>query len=412
MGLEQVAGGFTAPVALVSPEDGTGRLFVTDQVGVVRIVDADGRLLDPPFLDLTDRIVGLHGGYDERGLLGLAFHPKFAENGRFFVYYSAPLRASAPPDWNHTSRIAEFAVAADDANRADPDSERVVLEVDEPQLNHNGGSIVFGPDGCLYIPLGDGGGGRDVGTGHPPEGNGQDITTLLGSILRIDIDGKEPYEVPDDNPFVGRDGRDEIYAYGLRNPWRTAFDAGGEHRLFAGDAGQYLWESVKIIEAGGNHGWNLKEGNHAFDPNSPYASPEDVPVTGLRGEPLIPPIVEYPNAKQPGGLGMVIVGGYVYRGSAIPAFAGRYIFGDWNRAGGDGDGIIFIATPPEKSTEAMWRFAELEVGVSGTENRTVGAYVLAFGQDAERELYVLTSENRGPTGKTGRVYRLVPPPEP
>ncbi len=299
VGLEPVAGGFTAPVALASPGDGSGRLFVADQVGIIRIIDGDGRLLDPPFLDLTDRIVKLHGGYDERGLLGIAFHPKFTENGRFFVYYSAPLAEGAPPDWDHTSRIAEFAVRVDDKNRADPYSERVILEVDQPQLNHNGGSIAFGPGGYLYIPLGDGGGGRDVGTGHPPGGNGQDITTLLGSILRIDIDGEEPYGIPKDNPFVGKEGRDEIYAYGLRNPWRTAFDAGGENRLFSADAGQYLWESVKIIEAGGNHGWNLKEGNHAFDPRNPYQSPEDVPKVGLRGEPLIAPIIEYRTPNSP-----------------------------------------------------------------------------------------------------------------
>ncbi len=401
------------PVALASPDDGTGRLFVADLVGVIRVIDTDGRLLDPPFLDLSERIVRLRPGYDERGLLGLAFHPQFAENGRFFVYYSAPLRAGAPRGWDHTSRVSEFTVAADDGNRADPDSERVILEVDQPQFNHNGGSIVFGPDGCLYVPLGDGGGARDVGPGHPPGGNGQDITTLLGSILRIDIDGEEPYGVPEDNPFVGKGGRDEIYAYGLRNPWRTTFDAGGGHRLFAADAGQYLWESVKIIVLGGNHGWNLKEGNHAFDPANPYESPEDVPRTGRRGEPLVAQIIEYPNASQPGGIGEVVIGGYVYRGSALPALVGRYIFGEWNRAGADGDGIIFIATPPEKNiTEGMWEFAELEVVTGGTETRTIGAYILAFGEDAEHELYLLTAENKGPTGKTGRVYRFVPPQEP
>jgi len=377
VGLTPVAGGFTAPVALASPGDGTGRLFIADQVGVIRIIDADDHLLDRPFLDLTGRLVGLRPGYDERGLLGLAFHPQFAENSRFFVYYSAPLRAGAPRGWDHTSRVSEFTVSADDPNRADHGSERVVLEVDEPQSNHNGGSIVFGPDGCLYIPLGDGGGARDVGRGHPPGGNGQDITTLLGSILRIDIDGPEPYGIPPDNPFVGRDGRDEIYAYGLRNPWRTTFDAG-----------QHLWESVKIIEPGGNHGWNLKEGNHAFDPTNPYESPQDVPRTGRRGEPLVPAIIEYPNAGQPGGIGEVVIGGYVYRGSAIPALAGRYIFGEWNRAGAEGDGIIFAATPPENPGD-KWEFTELEVAGS----RTVGAYILAFGEDAEHELYYSLSFN-------------------
>ncbi|MDD2788311.1 PQQ-dependent sugar dehydrogenase, partial [Methanoculleus sp.] len=218
VGLEFVTGGFTMPVALASPDDGTGRLFVADLPGVIRVIDAG---VNEPFLDITGRVVDLRTGYDERGLLGLAFHPKFRENGRFFVYYSAPLRDGAPEGWDHTSRVSEFAVST--PNRADPGSERMILEVDQPQANHNGGSIAFGPDGYLYIPLGDGGGANDVGRGHPPGGNGQDIETLLGKILRIDVDGEKPYGIPADNPFVGREGRDEIYAYGLRNPWRTAF---------------------------------------------------------------------------------------------------------------------------------------------------------------------------------------------
>ncbi|WP_292517866.1 PQQ-dependent sugar dehydrogenase [Methanoculleus sp.] len=396
MALEPITGGFTMPVALASPGDGTGRLFVADLPGTIRVIGAD-----EPFLDITDRVVDLRSGYDERGLLGLAFHPQFAENGRFLVYYSAPLREGAPAGWDHTSRVLEFSVSTH--GRADPDSERVILEIDQPQANHNGGSIVFGPDGYLYIPLGDGGGANDVGRGHPPGGNGQDITTLLGKILRIDIDDEKPYGIPEDNSFVGREGRDEIYAYGLRNPWRTAFDAGGEHRLFAADAGQYLWESVKIIVPGGNHGWNLREGNHAFDPENPYESPQDVPRTGRRGEPLVDAIIEYPNAGQPGGIGQVVIGGYVYRGSAIPGLVGRYVFGEWNRDGARGDGIIFAATPAEGPNE-MWEFTE--IGVAGS--RTVGAYVLAFGEDADHELYVLTSKSRGPAGKTGRVHRIVP----
>jgi glucose/arabinose dehydrogenase/plastocyanin len=408
VGLDLVAEGLTSPVGLTSPDDGSGRLFVVDQAGEIRIIDENGTLLEEPFLNLTDQIVKLRPGFDERGLLGLAFHPDFTENGRFFVYYSAPLREGAPEDWNHTSRISEFNVSAEDENRADPGSERVILEVDQPQFNHDAGSIAFGPDGYLYIPLGDGGGGNDVGVGHPPEGNGQNTTTLLGSILRIDIDGEEPYGIPEDNPFVDDDEvLDEIYAYGLRNPWRMTFDAGGENYLFASDAGQEFWESVNIIEAGGNYGWNLKEGSHAFDPENATNPPEEVPEIGLRGEPLIDPIIEYPNAKQSDGLGSVVVGGYVYRGSDIPEFEGRYIFAEWNRADAEGDGIIFIATPPEDNvTEEMWEFTELEV----VPNQTVGAYILAIGQDADRELYVLTTQNRGPTGETGRVYKLIPPP--
>ncbi|KXS43822.1 MAG: hypothetical protein AWU59_892 [Methanolobus sp. T82-4] len=404
-----VAEGLTAPVGLTSPDDGSGRLFVVDQAGEIQIIDANGTLLEEPFLNLTDQMVELQPGFDERGLLGLALHPNFTDNGRFFVYYSAPLREGAPADWNHTSRISEFNVLAEDENRANPESERVILEVDEPQLNHDAGSIAFGPDGYLYIPLGDGGGANDVGVGHPAEGNGQNTSTLLGSVLRIDIDGDEPYEIPEDNPFVEDDEvLDEIYAYGLRNPWRMTFDSGGENHLFASDAGQEFWESVNIIEAGSNYGWNLKEGSHAFNPENATNPPEEVPQAGLRGEPLIDPIIEYPNAKQSDGLGSVVVGGYVYRGSAIPEFEGRYIFADWNRAGADGDGIIFIATPPEENiTEEMWEFEEIEV----VPNQTVGAYILSFGQDADHELYVLTKENPGPTGETGKVYKLVPPPE-
>ncbi|MCP1716220.1 glucose/arabinose dehydrogenase/plastocyanin [Methanocalculus alkaliphilus] len=412
VGLELIPGNFVAPVTLTSPDDGTNRLFVVDQVGLIWIIDAENNLLNEPFLDISANLVDLRSGFDERGLLGLAFHRNFADNNRFFIYYSAPLSEDAPQGWDHTSRISEFAVSQADPNRADHDSERVILEIHQPQFNHNGGSIMFGPDGYLYIPLGDGGGSNDVGVGHPPQGHGQDITTLLGSILRIDIDGEEPYEIPDDNPFVEQEGRDEIFAYGIRNAWRTSFDAGGERQLFAADAGQALWESVNIIEPGGNYGWNLKEGSHAFDPENPGVSPEEVPVTGLRGEPLIDPIIEYPNANQPGGLGAVVVGGYIYRGSSMPELYGRYIFAEWNRVDASGDGILFVATPPQDGhATGMWEFSELEIVPDGT----VGAYILALGQDANHELYVLTSENRGPEGETGRVYRITPPlavPEP
>lgn len=206
--LQEIAGGLAAPVALAAPDDGSGRLFVADQVGLISIIDSNDTLLETPFLDLRDRMVGLDGNYDERGLLGLAFHPDYADNGRIFVYYSAPLRAGAPAGWNHTSVISEFSVSAEDPNRADPNSERIILQVDQPQANHNSGAIVFGPDGYLYIPLGDGGGGDDNGGGHAEDwyaansgGNGQDLeANPLGSILRIDIDQGAPYGIPADNP--------------------------------------------------------------------------------------------------------------------------------------------------------------------------------------------------------------------
>ena len=287
VGLELVAEGLNSPVAATSATDGSGRLFIVDRIGVVRIVSPEGELLEQPFLDLRDRMVGLRGQYDERGFLDLEFHPRYEENGRFFVYYSAPADQDAPAGWDNTSHVSEFVVSAADRNRADLGSERIIMRVHQPQSNHDGGQVLYGPDGYLYISLGDGGGGNDVGPGHPPIGNGQDFTTLLGSILRIDVDHGDPYAIPPDNPFVGQEGREEIFAYGLRNPWRMSFDAGGERELFAADVGQNLWEEVDIIRKGGNYGWNIKEGTHSFDPSNPDQSPDQSPETGAHGEPLI-----------------------------------------------------------------------------------------------------------------------------
>lgn len=398
VGLELVADGFAAPVVLASSRDGTGRLFVADQVGTIWILTADREWLDEPFLDLRNRMVGLNVAYDERGLLGLAFHPEFNENGRFFVYYSAPLRSEAPKGWNHTSHLSEFRVSEADPNEADPESERILLQVDQPQSNHNGGQIAFGPDGYLYVPLGDGGGANDTGVGHPPMGNGQDTSTLLGSILRLDVDGGAPYTIPSDNPFVGKEGQDEIFAYGLRNPFRIAFDAEGQ--LFAGDAGQNLWEEVDLVVKGGNYGWNIREGTHCFDPGQPNEPPEQCPDTDVSGEPLRGPIIEYGHE-----VGIAVIGGYVYRGNLLPEFKGRYIFGDWSTTFLSGNGKLFVAEP--SALEAgLWMVKKLEI--AATEDGNVGAFVLSFGQDADHELYVLTSELPGPVGNTGKVFKLVP----
>ena len=400
VGLELVADGLTAPVALVSPHDGTGRLFVADQVGTIWVLTADGERLDEPFVDLQERMVGLNVAYDERGLLGLAFHPAFTEDGRFFVYYSAPLRDEAPEGWNHTSHLSEFRVSEADPNKADPESERILLQVDQPQSNHDGGQIAFGPDGYLYVPLGDGGGANDTGVGHPPVGNGQDTSTLLGSILRLDVDSGDSYAIPPDNPFVGKEGRDEIFAYGLRNPFRIAFDAEGSHQLFAGDVGQNLWEEVDIVTKGRNYGWNIREGTHCFDPNQPDEPPEQCPDSGTGGEPLRGPIVEYDH-----DVGIAVIGGYIYRGNLLPEFKGHYIFGDWSTTFLSGNGTLFTATPPE-SEGALWMIQELEIATG--EDGKVGAFVLSLGQDADHELYVLTSELPGPVGNTGKVFKFVP----
>lgn len=405
IGLELVADGFTSPVVLAQAPDDTGRLFVADQVGVVQVVSPRGEVLETPFLDVSDKLVELRESFDERGLLGLAFHPEYANNGRLFVYYSVPLREQAPDDFDHTSRISEYTVMSGDANRVDPASEKVILEVDQPQFNHNAGALTFGPDGFLYVALGDGGDANDTGIGHPPRGNGQDVTTLLGSILRLDVDaaGSEAYGIPADNPFVGTEGRDEIYAYGFRNPFRMSFDQGGDRVLFVGDAGQNRWEEVDRVQRGGNYGWNIKEGTHCFDPQMPDVNPENCPDQGHLGNPLIDPIIEYQNAGVEGGIGLAVIGGYVYRGDDIEGLTGEYIFGDYSADSAQPEGKIFAATPPADG-EGLWDMRELSIPAN--EGGDLGFFMRAFGQTADGEVYALVSGNAGPTGNTGRVYRV------
>ncbi len=416
IGLELVAEGLTSPVTLVEPPDDSGRLFIVDQVGLIYVVTEDGRLLDEPFLDLRDLIVNLNEGYDERGLLGLAFHPNYGQNGRFFVYYSAPNQPGTPDNYNHTGVISEFHVSANNSNKADPASEQILLQIPEPQSNHNGGTLAFGPDdGYLYISLGDGGAADDQGLGHVNDwyedntesGNGQDITqNLLGSILRIDVDSGDPYGIPPSNPFVSKPGLNEIWAYGFRNPYRFSFDMGGNHSLFVGDAGQDLWEEVSIVTKGGNYGWNVKEGTHCFDAETPTDVPADCPDTVGEGHPaarapLIDPIIEFRNSgAESGGLGVTVVGGYVYRGDLLPQLFGQYLFAVWSESFTSPNGAVFIAEPQETG---LWDFHRLNFA----DRTEFTHYILGFGQDNEGEVYVLTTNNTGPTGNTGKVFKLI-----
>ncbi len=412
VGLELVVDGLTVPVALVEPDDGTGRLFIVDQVGQIRVVDGQGRLLPTPFLDVSAALVALRAGYDERGLLGLAFHPDYANNGRFFVRYSTP-RGDDPgePCTNfaagcHTEVLVEYGVSNEDPNVADANSGRVLLAVDQPQSNHNGGQIAFGPEGFLYAGFGDGGGAHDRGAGHTPGiGNGQDNSTLLGKIIRINVDEGDPYGIPPDNPFVNiRGSRPEIWATGLRNPWRFSFDLGDDHRLFVGDVGQNLFEEVNIIRKGGNFGWNIKEGSHCFDPDQPDDPPAACPKVDADGRVLTDPILEYAHPDVAGnGLGTAVIGGYVYRGNAIPALSSVYIFGDYSGSDQTPDGILLVATRTDLGT---WTLATLDV--EGFSGGRIGHYVLGLGQDNSGEVYVLTTDLSGPAGTTGRVFKLVP----
>lgn len=292
---------FTRPVDLQHPGDGSDRIFIVEQAGIIHVLENRPDVTDTEvFLDIRDRV---NDQGNEEGLLGLAFHPAFEENGYFYVDYTA-----ANP---RRTVIARYRVDPADPNQADPESETVLLEVDQPYSNHNGGQIAFGPDGFLYIALGDGGSGGD------PQGNGQNLASLLGSILRIDVDNPSNgrlYGIPSDNPFADGAGgaRPEIYAYGLRNPWRFSFDP-ETNRLWAADVGQNLYEEVDIIQKGQNYGWNIMEASHCFKPR------EGCERTGLTL-----PVWEY--GREDGGS---ITGGYVYRGSRAPQLAGKYLVADF-----------------------------------------------------------------------------------
>jgi glucose/arabinose dehydrogenase len=408
LALKKVADGFTSPVLLVPLDDDSGRLLIGDQIGTVHVMAKEGARQEKLFFDVRDRLCKLNQGFDERGILGLALHPRFKQNRKLYVYYSAPLRKEAPAGWDHTSHLSEFKVFENERDRVDPASERLLLQVDQPQFNHNCGRLVFGPDGFLYIGLGDGGNMNDVGLGHAPQGNGQDVTTLLGKILRIDVDQGDPYAIPSDNPFVGGHGRPEIFAYGLRNPWGIAFDRGSARELFAADVGQESFEEINIITKGGNYGWNLREGFICFDPKKPKDPPADCPKVGADGKPLLDPILAYKNfrkyAKDPEARGTSITGGYVYRGKAFPHLVGRYVFADWSRNWVVPDGVLYVATRPA-SGSGPWSMEALDLTTHP--NGALRAYIVALGEDAEGELYVLTNGSNTLSGKTGKVFKLV-----
>jgi glucose/arabinose dehydrogenase len=337
--------GLNQPVGFESANDGSGRIFILEQAGRIRIIQ-NGSLLPTAFLDISSKVES--GG--EEGLLGLAFSPSFNANGKFYVDYT--MRSNTQLQ----TVIAEYQASPPSSNTADPSTERVLLVVDQPFANHNGGQLAFGPDdGDLYIAFGDGGSGGD------PQGNAQNTNALLGKILRIDVISMPPagkqYAIPLDNPFRNGGGAPEIFAYGLRNPWRFSFDP-PSHRLFAGDVGQDNWEEVDIITNGGNYGWNILEGNHCYPPS----------VTSCNMTGLVPPITEYDHSSS-GGIS--IIGGFMYRGSAIPGLVGTYVFGDL--ASGN-----------------VWGIKE---GVNGSWQRTLllkhNLEVSSFGRDASGELYLV-----------------------
>jgi glucose/arabinose dehydrogenase len=418
--LRLLADALTAPIDLVEPDDGTGRLFVLEQQGLVRVIDGRGDIAPEPLLDLRDRLVPLDEGFEERGLLGFALHPDFARTGRVYVSYTAPLRDGAPAGWNYTRRIAELTVDADDPGSIDPGSERALLEVDWPSRKHNGGALAFGPDGHLYIGLGDGGGAHGVGEEvlwsafDVPASQlhwdrlAQDTTSLFGSILRIDVDrGFPAYGIPPSNPFVGKPGRDEIYAWGFRNPYRVAFDASGSGDFVVTATAETLWESLYLVQVPGNYGWPIYEGTRCIDRLQPRAEPGgSCPSADDQGHPLRMPVVEYANmqvmhpetAVDATGVGTAVVAGRIYRGRALPELYGKLVFADWSADFREPSGQLFVASPAPVHG-ALWPFEKL-LEVEGR--------IVSLAEDADAEIYVLTNDELGPFGATGKVFKLVP----
>jgi glucose/arabinose dehydrogenase len=365
--LEQVASGLTSPVTVTNAGDGSGRIFIVQQTGQIRILSG-GTLLPTPFLDIS-ALVSCCG---EQGLLGLAFHPDYATNGFFYVDYTNVAGDTV---------VARYEVSATDPNVADPDSAQTVLTQDQPAANHNGGQLAFGPDGYLYIALGDGGGGGD------PQGNGQNLETWLGKLLRVDVNGDDfpddtnrNYAVPPNNPFVGiAGGLDEIWAYGLRNPWRCTFDR-ATGALFIADVGESAWEEINFQPAasggGENYGWNVLEGMHCFND-----VPPGICNAFLNGGSTLP-ILEYDHS-----LGCSVTGGYRYRGQLYPQLDGIYFYGDLC------SGRVWSAT---RQGDGTWVTEELLIS---------GFTISTFGEDEAAELYIASYSG-------GALYRIVGGPTP
>lgn len=350
---------------IVVTHDGVSkdRIYIASQYGKVFVIKDDENAEDSEvFMDIEDRVV-YNDKQNEEGFLGMAFHPKFKVNGQVFVYYTS----TKEPQLSHISRFR-----AGQDGKVDASTEEVVMSIKQPYWNHNGGHIVFGPDGFLYIALGDGGAGGD------PLKSGQNLSTLLGSLLRIDVDSKSDnrnYSIPKDNPFVGKkDVAQEIYAYGIRNIWGISFDTKTGH-LWVADVGQNLWEEINIIVKGGNFGWNLREGWHKFE-NGSDPRPD-----------LIEPIWEYPHELKQGGSqggqwGKSITGGFVYRGAALKHLDGYYVYGDYVSGG-------------------VWALKYDWKAKKTVENRSLVSSklpVMAFGEDANGELYYTTP--------IGAIYKL------
>ena len=436
--LEMLASGLTAPLkGTVAPGE-PNRLYVVDQVGKLWAIDLStgAKTL---FLDVSARLVTLGflgpNTFDERGFLGVAFHPDYRTNGKLYTYTSEPnagpptFPTTMPPGTtaDHQNVIAEWRAVSpgNPALGVNPASRRELLREDHPQFNHDGGDLAFGPDGMLYISDGDGGGADDQGVGHEPGGNAQKLTSPLGKILRIDVNSNNSangqYGIPADNPFVGAGGGviEEIFAFGFRNPYRLSFDL-ATGALYVGDVGQNDIEEVDLVVKGGNYGWNRKEGTLFFDPNgnnpgfASLVDPGDVPAG------VIDPIAQYDTHFE----GHSVIGGFVYRGGRIPPLRGQYVFGEFSRlfrfpSGPNNFGRLLYLAQEKTSKGKLLNIQEFtgfpeaiaELGLSTgapTDPFPHTLAVLGIGQDASGEVYVMGNISGVPFGTDGVVLRLAP----
>ncbi|XP_044211101.1 HHIP-like protein 1 [Thunnus albacares] len=390
--LQEVANGLRNPVAMIHADDGSHRFFVAEQLGYVWVYLANGSRIDRPFLNLTKAVLTSPWAGDERGFLCIALHPRFTTVRKAYVYYSVSVKKE------ERIRISEFTLSTHDDNQLDHSSERTILEVVEPASNHNGGQLLFGHDGYLYIFIGDGG---RAGDPFGKFGNSQNKSTLLGKALRVDVNNNDdgtPYSIPSDNPFLGeKEARPEIYAYGVRNMWRCSIDRGdaitgqGRGRMFCGDVGQNKFEEVDLIVKGGNYGWRAKEGFSCYDRKLCQNSSLDD----------ILPIFAYPHK-----LGKSVTGGYIYRGCQMPNLNGLYIFGDFMSGR--------LMSLKENVTTGEWQYNEVCMGRDQTCRfpkliNSYYKYIISFAEDEAGELYFLATGAPSATVRAGVIYKIVDP---
>ncbi|XP_072551541.1 HHIP-like protein 1 [Salminus brasiliensis] len=390
--LQEVANGLRNPVAMIHADDGTHRFFVAEQLGYVWVYLSNGSRVDRPFLNLTKAVLTSPWAGDERGFLCIALHPRFSVVKKAYVYYSVSVNKQ------ERIRISEFTLSDMDMNMLDHSSERTLLEVVEPASNHNGGQLLFGLDGYLYIFIGDGG---RAGDPFGQFGNSQNKSTLLGKVLRVDVNDNEdsvPYSIPPDNPFIAeKDARPEVYAYGVRNMWRCSIDRGdpitgvGRGRMFCGDVGQNKFEEVDLIEKGGNYGWRAKEGFSCYDKKLCLNSSLDDVL----------PIFAYPHK-----LGKSVTGGYIYRGCEMPNLNGLYIFGDFMSGR-----LMSLKEDPDTGN---WDYTEICMGKDKTCRfpRLINSYykyIISFGEDEAGELYFLATGVPSASARAGVMYKIVDP---